>query len=253
MNRLFIYDTETTGIDPEKHSVIEAAFAIYDIDRNAVVETGSKLMRASQNDAEAINGIPQALVAEAAAAATVWPWVGVKMKTCDAIVAHRADFDRSFTPEGIVPSAIPWVCSKFDIKWPNSPLGEHLINIALQHGLAVMSAHRAMSDVDTLVRVFRHVSNLSYAMVSDAQDAGPAYIRELIRLALRPKVRVVSLAGFDDKDTVKAHGFAWHPDLKVWDRWMPADDVSPLPFRTKIDERAGVRSQPTKTQTSLKV
>lgn len=230
MNRLFLYDTETTGIDPQHHQVIEVACAVYDIEHNAILNTFSALIYSEHNEAEKINGIAVGLLLNAFDRAAVWSRIAQIVSGCDAVVAHRAEFDYSFTPEMArgTDRNLPWVCSKFDVKWPNSKLGENLLNVALQHGVGVVAAHRAFTDVDILARVFG-VVNRFYG--------GPSAIRAMLTHAMRPKVRVISLAPYEAKDIVKENGFAWRKELKVWDRMMPAEDVGALPFATRIEGR----------------
>lgn len=236
MNRLCLYDTETTGLDPAKDTVVEVACAIYDIEHNIVDEMYSSLVECTHNEAEHVNQIPLALLVNSFPRDRVWSKVSEFMNRADAVVAHRVEFDQSFTPEIIwgphqpghkdyFGRSIPWVCSKFDIEWPNSTMGSGLVNIALEHGIGVVQAHRAMTDVDILARVFGVVSRYY---------GGPRKIRGMLERAMRPKVRVVSLAGFDKKDLVKSHGFTWRPGLKVWDRMMPQEDVMLLPFATRV-------------------
>ena len=77
-----------------------------------------------------------------------------------------------------------------------------------------------MSDVDTLARLLTRV-------------AEKTNLQELFALAIRPRKRYVSLAPYEQKDVVKAAGFAWDPARKVWEREMVPEDVEKLTFKVR--------------------
>ena len=78
-----------------------------------------------------------------------------------------------------------------------------------------------MSDVDTLARLLTRV-------------AEKTNLQELFALAIRPRKRYVSLAPYEQKDVVKAHGFSWNePVAKQWSREMVPEDVEKLPFKVR--------------------
>lgn len=221
MKRILILDTETTGLDPLRDACIEVAAILYDLEHASPIESYASLIRAGSNAAEAVNAIPAALLEGAPPADDVWPRVEALAKRADAIVAHRAEFDRGFVHRA-VRDAAPWVCSKFDLEWPKSTrVGDGLVSLALSHGLGVSSAHRAMTDCDTLARLFTRV-----------HETGVSLPRMLSR-ALRPKVRVIAVVSYDDRDKAKSAGFSWDPAKKEWGRTMFVDDVAALPFKTR--------------------
>ncbi len=212
-----LLDTETQGLDASKHATIEVAVCLYDVKHASPVDMFSALIRAESNEAEAINGIKPALLADAREAAEVWRAVRWIVKPATAIVAHRAEFDRRFVPD----LERPWICSKVDIRWPGRLRGDHLVQLALSLGLGVASAHRAMADVDTMARIFTRVAEKGHDLEALLVDA------------MRPKERYLSLAPFEQKDVVKAHGFLWDGDRKCWWRSMPPEDVAALPFKVR--------------------
>jgi DNA polymerase III subunit epsilon len=220
VKRIAILDTETTGTDPENDLVIEVAVALFDLESKCVRAQFSSLIRgALSNNAYSINRIPSMWLEDAPLAEDVWRRVGIVIDSADAFVAHQAAFDRSFTPEPLR-SSRPWVCSKRHIEWPESKPGDALVHVALAHGVGVFSAHRAMTDVDTLARVFQAVGRRCNLV-------------DMLRLAMRPRVRVISLAPFEQKDVVKSFGFEWIPDKKYWVGEVFEEDVERLPFKTR--------------------
>lgn len=218
-----LLDTETTGFREEGGECIEVAIVVYDILHCAPLLSFASLINATSNAAEAINGIPVAMLQEAPMPELVWNRVFEIAKHCDVIVAHRAEFDRDFVaPE--VRDIKPWICSKFDIEWPKTKvIGESLVSLALQHGVGVTAAHRALTDCDILARLFTRVAELGVDLEA------------MLERGLRPKNLFYSLAPFEKKDIVKAHGFAWDPSRhgKNWYRYMPVSDTEALPFRVR--------------------
>lgn len=219
MKRILVLDTETTGLDPKDSACIEVACTLYSVTCAMPIDTFSALIHNESNAAEAINGIPPALIQEARVAKDVWHHVVRLADSADAIVAHRAEFDMGFVPPDLR-TMRPWVCSKFDIEWPKGKLGDHLVHLALAHGVPVFTAHRALADVDTLVRTFQ-----AAAKMTD--------VSAMLARAMRPKVHVQALVSFDDREKAKSSGFAWGPTTKMWTRRMASEDVASLPFKTK--------------------
>jgi DNA polymerase-3 subunit epsilon len=221
IRRACLVDTETTGLNPATDHVIEVAATIFNFEYNAPETIFSSLCFAETNAAEAINQIPVGLLLTAPPAEAVWAHVIKMASLCDIVIAHRAEFDRSFSSPEM--QAMTWVCSKFDIEWPKGKLGDSLVPLALQHGISVHGAHRAATDVDIMCRLFARVGDMG------------ADWETILRRAMRPKKLFYSLAPFEEKDIVKAHGFQWDPAKygKNWARRMPIEDAEKLPFRVK--------------------
>jgi len=220
--QILVLDVETSGLDAAKDRVIEVAAAVYSLEHRAMVRARSWLIAGETNEAESVNGIPPALLSKGIDFDVVSRSIReIASRECQAIVAHSADFDRKwFSPDV---QALPWVCSMRDLTWPRSATSKSLVALALAHGVGVSAAHRALDDVMTLVRVFER-----------AQELG-ADVPAMIASALRPKVRVVSLAPFEDRERVKAAGFEWNAAKREWWRKMPAEDVAALPFAVRVE------------------
>ena len=220
ITRALILDTETTGLSPETCQTIEVAVALYDIPHAAVIASFASLIKNDSNEAEHVNRIPVSLLEGAMTGAVVWPSVTNLAARADVIIAHRAEFDRGFVIQRLREMK-PWCCSKFDIEWPQGQIGDHLVHLALAHDVPVYTAHRAMADVDTLVRTFQAASRMG------------ADVALMIERAMRPKSKFVALVSYEDKDKAKSNGFAWNPAAKAWERLMPEEDTKKLPFKVK--------------------
>lgn len=243
LRRALIIDTETTGLDVGKHVVIEVAAVVFDLEHMTQVEAYAALLPSETNEAQSINGIPvEALHSNGVEPSViehcrerVWDKVREMAHGVDLVLAHSAEFDRSFAQVAMGGACqsvaadrsrrdLPWVCTCEDIDWPKQHRpGMSLVSLALAHGLGVASAHRALDDALLIARLLVRAHELG------------ADLQAMLRRGLRPKVRAVSLAPFDQRDVVKSHGFRWQPEQKKWWRLIAKDDVAALPFKCQIE------------------
>ena len=218
MKTLLLLDTETSGLDPAKDQLLEVGMVLWSVEHRTTLASSAWLVYATSNAAEDINAIPPAALIVAGrdrvlALGDVKQWAS----QADAIVAHNAEFDRQWVGD----LGKPWVDGAWDLAWPKASSDRKLHSLCLAHGLAVLDAHRALPDCQLLARLFERVAELGH-------DVGA-----MLERAMRPKSKIVSLAPFEQKDVVKAAGFRWDPQGKVWWRNMAAEDVPALPFRTR--------------------
>ncbi len=210
--KLLILDTETTGIDPAVHELCEVGYVSYSTEHRAIVHCGSRLFPTQHgNAAERVNGIPAGLLATGGDGRS---WLeSICAARVDAFVAHNADFDRQW-----LPACGPWVdtCDAFD--WPHAADNRSLAQLALAHGVGLVSAHRAIFDCLTLALMFQRIQAEGFDL-----DA-------LIVRALRPRVRIEAKLSFTENHLAKAAGFRWDGDRKVWFKTVPADELPTLPF-----------------------
>lgn len=217
MREILILDTETSGLDSAKDHLIEVGLVRWSVEHRTTLASLSWLVQAPENPAQAINGIPPAILVHGQRPEWVRGVVAEWASAADAIAAHN-DFDRQWFPE----LGKPWIDTAWDIDWPRALNAESrkVHALCLAHGLAVLDAHRALPDCQLLARLLERVAELGH-------DVGL-----LLDRAMRPKVKIVSLAPFEQKDVVKQHGFRWSPEERLWWRMMPPEDVAALPFRT---------------------
>ena len=214
-----LLDLETTGLDPSCDRAIEVAVMLFDVKHAQPVRSFASLIQGPpSNEAFSINHIPAEMLPEALDAEQAWNAVWWIIGPAQAVIAHNSNFDKQFMPD----PGRPWICSENDIRWPDRARGGSLANLALSFGLGVASAHRAAADVDTLARILTRVAELGNPL------------EPMLVHAMRPKVRCHSLAPFEQKDIVKAAGFRWSPEQKVWWRDMPLEDAQGLPFQVRV-------------------
>ena len=212
--RVVVLDTETTGLDHTKDKIIELALLRVDVDCATgrpvgAVEVFDELEdpgMAIPKEAVAITGITDADVAgkrldEARIAAL--------MDGTDVVIAHNAGFDRPFC-EARLPlfRNFAWACSFADLDWKAQGRGSSKLESLAQEIGLFYEAHRAEMDCHALLAVL--VAPLPKAPESTA-------LARLLASAQTPFFRLQAMgAPFDAKDLLKARGYRWSAELRVW-------------------------------------
>lgn len=231
IRRCLIVDTETTGLDPKKDRVLEVGAVLYSLENGVLQQCSTLINGPAENPCENINRIAARAFDEYGNLVDCdlasWRLVNEMFKAADVVAAHRAEFDYGFlkvsTTDAMFPEGEgkPWVCTKFDFQWPNQTReGESLVSLALEHGIGVASAHRALTDCLLLAALFDRVA------------ASGGDLRAMFARAMRPKATFQALVSFDDKDKAKSAGFQWEGDRKRWVRRMAIEDAAALNFKT---------------------
>ncbi len=220
MKNILIMDTETNGVDPLKDQVIELACVLWNIEHRSIVDVYSGLIPAERNDVEFVNKIPTSLTQEGSEEQAVWGNLTNMASRAFAFVAHNAEFDKKFTQMKALGTAnmLPWICSIEDFDWPQKTDSSKLVDIALNHGVAVTSAHRALQDCLILARLFEAIPDIDVRLAA-------AYDHCLLE-----KAEFIANVSFAQKELAKAHGFKWNPDNKTWWKRMVCEDANNLPF-----------------------
>jgi DNA polymerase-3 subunit epsilon len=212
--RVLILDTETTGLDQSKEKIIELAMLRLDVDSSTGVPLGSVQVfdeledpgRAIPKEVVALTGITDADVQgkrldEARIAAM--------LEGVDVVIAHNAAFDRPFC-EARIPQFrdLAWACSFADIDWKAQGRNSSKLEaLALELGW-FYDAHRAEMDCHALLAV------LCAPLPKAPERNGMA---TLLAAARKPALRLYAThAPFDSKDLLKARGYRWNAEQKVW-------------------------------------
>jgi DNA polymerase III subunit epsilon len=227
MDLVAILDTETTGLSPADGVCLEVAVVRYSLRCRSVLDAQSWIILGpSENPAESINHIPSALPQYGTPRGEVWDGVDLLLMGCDAALAHNADFDRQWIPNGTGSSEagelVPWIDTCHGIDWPRQTKpGSSLISLALEHGLGVIDPHRALSDCLLLAR-----------LISRCFELGTDVDAMLAR-GLRPTATFQALVSFEEKDLAKEAGFHWEAAEKRWLRKMAVEDAAGLGFKVR--------------------
>jgi DNA polymerase-3 subunit epsilon len=224
VDRILITDTETQGLDPMACQVIEVAVVLYDVRHMTVIESMASLILADSNEAEPINRISAESLKASPEAQGVWARVGelvARAGSESVFMAHNASFDHAFYPPELS-GLLPWICSKDDIEWPHCKIGSSCVNMALAHGVPVVSAHRALTDC------------MLIAMTLQSVQREGCDLQTMLARAMRPKAKFrVTAQGFNAERNAlcKEHGFRWNKPH--WVRRMAIEDAPLLPFDVK--------------------
>lgn len=213
-----VLDVETTGTDTSDDVIIELAMRRFRYDPLGRILKVDRAWswredpgRALDEEIVRLTGITDAdllgqQIDEDAA--------GRLLASADIIVAHNADFDRKFIERRFPGSAgLAWCCSCREIDWAARGFeGRSLRWLAAQAGW-FYDAHRAVNDVDAVV-----------ALLREELPDGRTALAALVESAECPTVRIEAIgADFAVKDALRARGYRWNGDAKVWWREVTAD------------------------------
>lgn len=227
IKRALIIDTETNGLD-DTAQVIEVGAILYSVENQCTLQEISTLLPALKNDAESINRIKVSALDEILLTRSVsfaQELLFAMSKAADVFVAHNAEFDsKKLLADTRFPLAsLPWLCTMSDFKWPLATREQgSLINLALDHGIGVASAHRALTDCRLIAALFDRMADL------------PA----MFAVAMRPKGLFVGLQPFEDNQLAKEAGFKWDRLVpRKWSRMMAIEDATALSFPVRRVEQ----------------
>lgn len=217
--RLAVVDCETTGLDPERHRMIEFAVGILSIDAEHgdvvdVTPPKSWLEDPAENlpvEIERLTHITSDMLIGKffPDAAIMEMFAGV-----DVVVAHNAKFDRAFVTKRLPALAdLPWACSMSEVDWSTLgwPGSRGIGQLLTDAGFFLPDAHRAAADVWATICL----------LASSAPD-GRSVAAHLVEAARRPTHRLyANRAPFECKDALKAAGYRWSPERRAW--WIEGD------------------------------
>ena len=222
VRRVLLLDTETTGLDASRDKIIELALLRVEVDEASGLPSGTVQVYDGLEDPsmsisreiEQLTGITNAMVRgqriDEARGAELLDGV-------DLVIAHNAAFDRPFVEARLPAFAqLPWACSFADIDWKSEGQSSaKLENLALSKGW-FYDAHRAEMDCHALLAVLGQTlpqsqhSGLACLLAAGSQDA--------FRLQ-------ATAAPFDAKDALKARGYRWNAEQRVWQTLL-ADEAA---------------------------
>lgn len=242
--KVAIVDTETTGTDPQTDEIIDIAVVMLEVDAEGEIVG---IMSAGQSLRDPGRPIPAHITRLTGISDD-----DVRGKTIDldrlerrlaganVLVAHNARFDIAFV-EDLLPgvAGAAWACSANDFDWSSAGYdGAKLGHLLMQIG-RFNDAHRAMSDVISLIHLLAH-----------RLDGGRTVLGHLLATAEQPTIRFEAVgAPFSRRSLLKARGYRWDALRRVWwcevgndqcaaeERWFRENIVScgPTPRMLPID------------------
>lgn len=206
-----IVDVETTGLDASKDRIIEIGICEFGWEENELpVLLG---LYGSLEDPKIplppeitkLTGITDQAVR---GQSIRWDIVRDAWQRASIIIAHNAEFDRSFLrirPE-LCEFTKHWGCSVKHIDWHGLGFGSRKLQyLAADHGFVNPFAHRALFDCAT---TFRLVA---------------PHMKELVANSYEPEVRFIAWnSPFESKDGLKARGYRWDAEQRVWHKTVLA-------------------------------
>lgn len=214
-----VVDVETTGTDHATDAVIQLALRRFRYDDSGRITRIDRSYswfedpgRAIPDEVVRITGITDDMVRGREIDRGA---VRRMLQGSTLIVAHNAAFDRKWV-EAQIPDAngLAWGCSMADVDWRAHGFdGRSLGFLGMQCGFW-FEAHRADADVDAVIGLLRH----------RFQD-GRTALAELVDRAERTSWLIRARgAAFEVKDRLRARGYRWDADRKVWAREVSDED-----------------------------
>jgi DNA polymerase-3 subunit epsilon len=262
VRRVLLLDTETTGLSHASDKIIELAMLLVQVD----VATGQPFGPVTTFEGFEDPGMPIPDVAKQVTGISDDMVRGQRLDDAqvqalidqaDLVVAHNAGFDRPFV-EARFPGFAdkPWACSFADIDWKALGAESAKLSALAQDQGWFYDAHRALVDCQALLQV----------LGQRVGDDGLNGLQRLMAAAARPSYKLRATGSpFDSKDQLKARGYRWDGEAKVWfchlgseavlnDElvWLKAEvyggrratvDVEALDALTRYAPRPGLREQ----------
>lgn len=213
ITRILVLDTETTGLDQAKEKIIELALLRVDVDTATGLPVGKVQVYDGLEDPG--KPIPPEVVkitgitdADVRGQALDEARVAELLEGVDVVIAHNAGFDRPFVESRLPAFATrAWACSFVDIDWKGQGRSSAKLESLAQENGWFYDAHRAEMDCHALLAVLARPLPL-------AQHTG---LTQLLQAARHPSYRLSATnAPFDAKDLLKARGYRWNADQRVW-------------------------------------
>lgn len=236
--RVIVLDTETTGLDSKNEKVIELAMLSVLVDVATGLPVGPVSIYESFEDPgkpippqiTEITGIDDSMVQGQRIDDSA---VNALVQEADLVVAHNAGFDRPFVEARFpVFAGKAWGCSFQGIDWKKEGSGSAKLEFLASERGWFYDAHRAQVDCHALLQV----------LASPLADGQTGLSRLLAGAGqTRYKLRATG-APFEAKDKLKARGYRWDGEGRVWWCSLGSDDLLDAECTWLRDEVYGRRS-----------
>jgi DNA polymerase-3 subunit epsilon len=214
VRRAAVIDTETTGMDSKVDRIIEIGIVVFEYAAetgavgpvvghlSALEDPGTPIPPESM----AIHHITDAMVRGTRFDETV---VAQLLDGVGLVIAHNAKFDRPFLEERFpLFTKIPWACSIRDLKWRDWGYSSASLEFLAYRSGFFYEGHRAEIDCRALLAVLARPHD---------NNSGETPLRALLDHAREKTFKLFAVnSPFETKDLLKARGYRWEPDGKVW-------------------------------------
>ncbi|MCX6126654.1 MAG: 3'-5' exonuclease [Proteobacteria bacterium] len=210
-----IVDVETTGLDPVQDQVIEIGLCEFGWSE-VMPPTVTRMYGALQDpqcpvskEISTLTGLTDTVLK---GQSIDWALVSKIWNGATVIVAHNAEFDRGFLSRISALQGQPkhWGCSVRHIDWRAKGFGTRKLQyLAADHGFVNPFAHRALFDCMTTYRLVR------------------PHLAELLKRSHEPEIKFLAVGSpFESKDVLKASGYHWASEQRVWHKTVSPDQVN---------------------------
>jgi DNA polymerase-3 subunit epsilon len=200
-----IVDLETTGLNPNENGIIELGlleFKFLDSGSSVISSMYSGLQDPGHPISQEVTQLTGLDDVAVRGQNVDWSLVRHYWERADIVVAHNAEFDRSFlaSVKEIRDVKKHWACSVRHIDWRSKKFASMKLNyLAADHGFVNPFAHRALFDCAT-----------TYRLISP-------YLSELISASHEPEIEISAVGSpFESKDILRANGYRWDAERRVW-------------------------------------
>jgi len=220
VRRICVIDTETTGLDADRHKVIEICAAIVLVDEAgrvaAVQSMGTGLEDPGHPLSREITELTGLTNADLAGVEINRDRLTQVISHCESVVAFNAGFDRAFV-EALLPALppMPWGCAMKDVPWRRIGFEPGPQNyLLMQAGHYNPAAHRAQDDVLSLIQLLDHLGHDGESVMSKVLRAidGPAWRFE------------ASNAAYGYREDLREQRYRWAPARthRLWHKHVRA-------------------------------
>ena len=220
---LFV-DVETTGLDPDRHEIIELAMVPFKYSKDGRLFTIGTPFHGLQEPREPISAEITAITGithEMVAGQQLDPHaVDAFVENVDLIVAHNASFDRRFLERySPIFQTKPWACSIAQIDWRAEGFEGTRLGYLVAGAGYFYDRHRALNDC------FAALELLAKPLPRSGQPA----LGQMLEKARQITWRIWAVhAPFDLKDVLRDRGYKWNPgtngSLRAWSIDVAQDD-----------------------------
>lgn len=200
-------DVETTGLDKRRDKIIDLAYVVFEFDKNSrkptrVLKQFSQLADPGQPLSDIVKRMTGYTDPDLSGKAIDWEEVAEDMASVAVVIAHNAEFDRSFLDRQLPLSREKiWACSATQIAWKDKGHASKALEcLAKDHGF-FYDAHTALTDARAAV----------YLLAMDDPLTHQSYLMELLTQAsAKRKIVIAEGSRIEFKDELKRRGYRWN-------------------------------------------
>lgn len=219
--RALYVDVETTGFDAGSDRIIELAMVLFGYDRDGRVTGVEERFDQLEDPGRPIPAEITALTGirdeDVEGRRIDEGRVQDLVTRADLVIAHNAGFDRAFLERRLsIFAKQPWACSATDVPWRAAGMESRKLEFLAYRMGVFYDGHRAENDCLAGVHV----------LAQDLPGSEGTAMQALLHAARRTDVLFRAVGSpYETKDLLKARGYRWRPDVKVWWREVPEPEV----------------------------